>query len=297
MKAALVASVLSFSVLAQEVPGPPSNPEHPGSKVYTHEVERKDVRCDGRDVVVAYPRELAGQALPLVIYGHGQALGYEHYEQTLFHLAGKGTITIHPQYDKGFFDQDWIRMGRDFVTLAQCAVNKLGLVVAENEVVFTGHSKGAYVASVAAGLATVEGLALRPHSVLLFQAAGVEESSWKKLPRDTRVTVIHADQDTIVDLAITEKLYALAPVDQKQMIVVKSYGTRLEAKHFWPLTKKSLFGGTGENAFHYYGAWKWLTAAVWDLHDGNRATNTYLYGDLAANKGVEGLEDKIERSW
>lgn len=297
MKAALVASLVSFSVMAQEVPGPPTAPEHPGSKIYDHAVERKEVRCEGRDVVVNYPRPLASQALPLVIYGHGQALGYEHYEQTLVHLAGKGVITIHPQYDKGFFDQDWVRMGRDFVTLAQCAVEKVGLVVAEDEVVFSGHSKGAYVAGVAAGQAFIQNLSLKPASVVLFQPAGFEAASWKALPRETKVTVVHADQDTIVDLAITQALYDQAPVERKQKIILKSYGTELAAKHFWPLTKKSVFGGSSENAFHYYGSWKWLTAAVWDLRDGNRATNLYLYGEQAMDKGVDGIEDEIERSW
>ncbi len=297
MKTALFFGLISMSVVAQEFPGSPTSAEHPGSKIYPYEVERKDVRCDGRDVVVTYPRGLGSQALPLVIYGHGQALGFEHYEQTLVHLARKGAIGVHPQYDKGFFDQDWVRMGRDFVTLTNCAIEKLGLTVADGEVIFTGHSKGAYVASVAAGQAFIQNLAVKPSTVMLFQPAGVDEASWKALPRDTRVTVIHADQDTIVDLSITQKLYDLAPVDQKQMIILKSYGAKLEAKHFWPLTKKSVFGGASENAFHYYGSWKWLTAAMWDLRDGNRATNSYLYGAQAADKGVSELEDTIQRNW
>ncbi len=297
MKAVVVGCLICFSVMAQELPGSPASAEHPGSKIYAHEVERRDVRCDGRDVVVTYPRDLVAQALPLVIYGHGQALGFEHYEQTLVHLARKGAIAVHPQYDKGFFDQDWVRMGRDFVSLASCAVRKLGLLVAEDQVVFTGHSKGAYVAGVAAGVAVREASKLTANAVVLFQPAGIDPTSWALLPRETKITVVHADQDTIVDRAITEKLYEQAPVEQKQMIILKSYGAQLEAKHFWPLTKKSVFGGTGENAFHYYGAWKWLTAAVWDLRDGNRATNPYLYGPQAADKGVVALEDSIQRNW
>ncbi len=297
MKTVLLFSFISFSVMAQGLPGSPISSDHPGSKIYAYEVERKDVRCDGRDVVVTYPRSLTGQALPLVIYGHGQALGFEHYEQTLRHLAGKGAIAVHPQYDKGFFDQDWVRMGHDFVRLTSCAIEKLGLTIADGEVVFSGHSKGAYVAGVASGQAFIQNLAVKPNSVMLFQPAGLDEASWKALPRETRVTVVHADQDTIVSSDITHKLYDQAPVEQKQKIILKSYGAQLEAKHFWPLTKKSVFGGSSENAFHYHGSWKWLTAAVWDLEYGNRATNPYLYGELVTNKGVAGFEDTLQRSW
>ena len=78
---------ISSSALAQELPGPPSSPDHPGSKIYSYTVERRDVRCDGRDVAVFYPREISAKELPLLVYGHGQALGVEHYEQTLRHLA------------------------------------------------------------------------------------------------------------------------------------------------------------------------------------------------------------------
>jgi alpha/beta superfamily hydrolase len=297
MKTLFLFLAISTSALAQELPGPPSFADHPGSKIYAYSVERKDVRCDGRDVAVFYPREIVAQELPLVIYGHGQALGVEHYEQTLRHLAGKGVIAVHPQYDKGFFDQDWQRMGRDFVSVTECALAKLGLQAKPDHVIFSGHSKGAYVAGVAAGVAVREARKLTANAVILFQPAGIDETSWVLLPRDAKITVVHADQDTIVDRGIAEKLYQLAPVERKQLLILKSYGTKLAAKHFWPLTKKSAFGGTGENAFHYYGAWKWLTAAVWDLQDGDRASTVYLYGDQATDKGLAGLVDDLLRNF
>ena len=297
MKNFALTLLLSSTALAQELPGSPSSAQHPGSKIYAYTVERKDVRCEGRDVAVFYPREVATQRLPLVVYGHGQALGVEHYEQTLRHLAGKGAIALHPQYDKGFFDQDWQRMGQDFGRLADCALGQLRLEANLDEVIFSGHSKGAFVAGVAAGVAERDGSKLKAKAVLLFQPAGIDEAVWAKLARETKVTVVHADQDTVVDRAVSEKLYAQAPVERKQFIILKSYGTNLAAKHFWPLTKKSVFGGSGENSFHYYGSWKWLTAAMWDLQQGDRANVEYLYGAEAADKGLEGLEDHLVRNW
>jgi alpha/beta superfamily hydrolase len=297
MKILFLFLAISSSALAQELPGAPATAEHPGSKIYSYAVERKDVRCDGREVAVFYPQEVVAQELPLVIYGHGQALGVEHYEQTLRHLAGKGAIAVHPQYDKGFFDQDWDRMGQDFVSVTDCALGQLGLQVKTDQVIFSGHSKGAYVAGVAAGVAVREASKLKANAVILFQPAGIDEISWVLLPRETKVTVVHADQDTIVDRGIAEKLYELAPVERKQLLILKSYGAKLAAKHFWPLTKKSVFGGTGENAFHYYGSWKWLTAAMWDLQDGDRASMVYLYGDKATDKGLAGFADELRRNF
>jgi dienelactone hydrolase len=295
---------LLFSLIAnaQELPSAPLNVEHPGSKIYAYGVQENKVKCQGRDIVVYSPTPAKISSYPVVIYGHGQALDVEHYEQTLRHLAGKGVIAVHPQYDTGFFDRNWTRMARDFVNLTSCAMKELKLNVNPEAVVFTGHSKGAYVAGVAAGLAEKENLSLKAGAVLLFQPAGIDPVIWRELNPQTKVTVIHADQDTIVKPEIAEQLYREALVEYKQYIVLQSYKSsngqeQLGAKHFWPLTKKSAFGGGTESAFHYYGSWKWLTAAVWDLNDGSRAENTYLYGVDATDKGRENSTDSIERNW
>lgn len=293
--------LFSFSLQAQELPSAPLNVEHPGSKIYEFEVVENKVKCSGRDVVVFSPTPAKFSNFPLVIYGHGQALDVEHYEQTLRHLAGKGSIAIHPQFDNGFFDRNWTRMARDYITLSECALKQLNLNIDPTAVVFTGHSKGAYVAGVAAGLAEKENLNLKAGAVLLFQPAGIDPQLWRELNPQTRITVVHADQDTIVKADIAEQLYQQANVDFKQYIVLQSYKSnsgqeQLAAKHFWPLTKKSTFGGGSESAFHYYGSWKWLTAAVWDLRDQNRLENIYLYGAMTTDKGRSGQEDRIQRN-
>lgn len=295
----LLALLFVIGTQAQELPGPPSSRTHPGSKAYDFAVEQRDITCEGRDVSVFIPSPLPERPLPLVIYGHGQALGVDHYEATLRHLAEKGAIAIHPQYDKGFFDQNWLRMGRDFVTVTHCAVQQLALSVNEQAVVFSGHSKGAYVASVAAGLAFKDSLALKPGSVVLFQPAGLNDV-WKNLDAETEVTVVHSEADKIVSRDISRDLFEKAPVRQKQLIILKNYRSQsrdqLVADHFWPLTKKSLVGGGPESSFHYHGSWKWLTAAFMDLSEGGDAKHPYLYGEEARSKGREGEVDDIERS-
>lgn len=57
-----------------------------------------------------------------------------------------------------------------------------------------------------------------------------------------------------------------------------------------------IFGGGDETALHYFGEWKWLVAAAQDLNDGGTFTKPYLYGDLAGDKGVNGLTDDVMRA-
>lgn len=294
--------LIFFGVDGNSFPGAPTEPTHPGSKFYSYGVSEKNLKCSGRDVVVFLPTSLnSSETFPAVIYGHGQALGVKNYKATLEHLARKGVAAIYPNFDTGFFDQDWIRMGEDYINLSHCAVRQLG-VIREDQIVFSGHSKGAYVASVASGLAFKENLSLKPSSVLLFATAGVSESLLRFLDPSVEMTVVFSDADSIVKRELSESSYSAASSLKKQFIFVKSYGAQtgkaVSADHFWPLTQGSFAGGGPESELHYYGSWKWLVAAALDLSQNNGSgTNKFLFGDQAANKGVLNLTDDIKRSW
>jgi acetyl esterase/lipase len=280
---------LLFSVLAFAFPGAPVEETHPGSKVYRFEVEQKKIRCQKRDVDVFLPK---GKSNPsVVVYGHGQALDASHYKGTLEHLAKKGIAAIHPTYDTGFFDQDWNRMAVDYVNLAKCAVDQFSLD--SSRVVFAGHSKGAYVASIAAGLAYGKNMGLQPKSVVLYAPAGADQPSLPMIAKEVSLTVVHSDKDTVVSKDLSNTIFKKAGSEKKQFIRLKSY-TDFSADHFWPLTKGSFVGGGPEGPLHYYGAWKWLVAAVWELETGD---TEYLYGKSSLDKGVDGLMDEAERSW
>lgn len=291
MKFVFLSLILATNLWAlPELPPAPIDPTHPGSKIYPFTVELKELKCFGRDVSIYFPREAT--SFPAVVYGHGQALGLSNYEATLKHVAGKGVAGIYVTYDKGFFDQDWERMGRDYVLLTDCAINEVPQIQ-RDEVIFSGHSKGAYVAAIAAGVAEKEKLPVRAHSLILFNAVLGKFETLKEIPAATPVTVIHSDVDKIVKLEIARDMLRSIQSDREQLIILQSFKNRtkvdLETGHFWALTKKSAFGGGPENSFHYHGSWKWLVGGALD--------ERYLYGQEASGKGLAGFEDIIERNF
>jgi hypothetical protein len=293
----------SVALALPQLPSAPTNPDHPGSKVYSYGVQQKNINCSGRNVSLFLPvSQDLQESFPVVVYGHGQALGLDSYQGTLEHLAKKGVIAIFPTYDSGFFDQDWIRMGRDYVNLTDCALQNIGTAANPSQVVFSGHSKGAYIASIAAGLSVKESLKVRPQAVVLFEAAGFNSDTLGYIEPSTALTVVFSDRDTIVDKKISDTIFSSAKSEHKQFILMKSYttaqtATALNADHFWPVTKRSFVGGGPESALHYYGQWKWLIGAAMDLKMGGSNNNTYLYGDQASDKGIPGFTDEITRNF
>lgn len=280
------------------LPLAPVDANHPGSKIYGYKFSEKTQTCGPRDVTVFLPEvKSTGEKFPVVVYGHGQALGLDSYHGTFAHLAGKGIAVIFPSFDTGFFDQDWTRMGRDFVAIADCVLKANATTLASDQVLFSGHSKGAYVASVAAGLTEKESLAVHPRTLMLFDSAGVDTASIGFVSKSTSTIVIYADRDKTVDRGISETTYNSVSSSVKRFIFVKSYdgqtSTKLAADHFFPLTKGSFFGGGSESALHYYGAWKWLAAGANDLRNGATFSDPYLYGIEAADKGVAGFTDDV----
>jgi apolipoprotein D and lipocalin family protein len=277
---------------------PPTDPAHPGSPVYeaASGVSQKDLKCGDREVSVFLPTKASKPTgtLPAVVFGHGQALGLEHYQATFEHLAKKGVAVIYPTYDTGFFDQDWQRMGRDYLSLTDCAIKATNNVIAPNQLVFSGHSKGAYIASIAAGLAPGANAALTPKSLVIFETAGFDASTAKSVASSTDVTLVFSDRDTVVKKSLTDSFYAAAKSQRKQIISLKSYPqgaakAGITADHFWPMTKSSFAGGGPVGPLHYYGSWKWLTAAALDLEP-------YVFGNQSTDKGLPGLTDDVKRN-
>lgn len=278
-------------------PASPTDVNHPGNVDYSHQVIRKSVRCLGRDTPVFLSTRKAKQ--PLVAFGHGQALDVGHYEKTHQHLAGKGVASLHPPYDTGFFDRNWKRMGEDYAAIVACVANAFPNEIDSTRIVYSGHSKGAYVAQIAAGFATRVAPSAVPRAVVLFNPAGADQPSLKTIPLDTAMTVVFSDQDTVVEKRFSEEIRKSAGSKMRQMFTLRSYQTTpaLKADHFWSLTKPSTFGGGNESSFHYYGSWKWLTAAALDLEQTVPFTHGHLYGTLAPNKGLPGVDDGMDRNF
>lgn len=291
---------LLFTWIVTSAQTAPTDASHPGSKVYNYEATHQQTTCLQRKVNIVAPQTqtTAGEKFPVVVFGHGQALDLDHYKMTFEHLAKKGVIVLFPQFDTGFFDQDWSRMGSDFVKQTECALQQLPDADL-NAVVFAGHSKGAYVASVAAGSVELNSVSYKLRANVLFAPAGSSNSHLKQYPPKTATTVVYSDSDTIVSKSISENIYRQATSEIKQLITVKSYvNPPLKADHFWVLTKSSFAGGkNGDNALHHHGAWKWLVSAAWDVRDGAKSNSPFLYGEWTTDKGVSGLVDDLQKNW
>ena len=94
-------------------------------------------------------------------------------------------------------------MAHDYVNLTKCAIDTIeknqAITIDEDRLIYSGHSKGAYVAGVAAGLSFKENLILKPKAVMLFQPAGLDSDANKYVSKDVLYHVIYSDKDKVVD--------------------------------------------------------------------------------------------------
>jgi serine protease AprX len=289
---------LGFSLASQAaLPSQPTEASHPGSSSYQYTLKRESFQIKGRQVDVFLPAEAEarGEKVPVIVFGHGQAIDVRGYEMSFTHLARKGVAVIHPMYDSGFFDQDWRRMADDFNDLTQQTLRKYEPVMDHQTVVYSGHSKGAYIALMAAGAPSAK--SVLPGSVVVFAPAGFDEPYLRSMDPEIPLTLVWSDADTIIKQSAVNQIYSKSPAKYKQFLTVRSY-PELKADHFFPLTKASAFGGRdGVSAYHYQGTWKWLLGAVWDLKNGNKKSNSYLYGADALDSGISTLRHSVTRSW
>lgn len=296
-----ISSQVNARTFGEALPGQPQDKNHPGSahKSFTSKFESFQVL--NRSVEVFLPREAAerGEKVPMIVFGHGQSLDVSVYRTTFEHLAQKGIAVVFPTFDTGFFDQDWRRMASDYAVMAKAATERYP-VLDSSKVIYSGHSKGAYVASVAAGLPSAQ-QPLAPAALVFFNPAGTDSAWLKNVDPKIPATVIWSEADTIVKEQISLDLVRQLPNIRKQYIRVGSYrGTtpELKADHFFTLTKSTFFGGKdGPNPLHWYGSWKWLVGAALDLEAGARADNTYLYGAQTASTGLSGFQHEVKRNW
>ena len=282
---------------AEPLPGPPLAPADPGSKSYPYDYSEIDLDCDGRDVTVFQPVTYDGSVkkFPVIVFAHGQALGLGNYEANFVHFARKGVAVIFPMYDKNFFDQDWKRMGQDYEDLTRCALEKFPETLDRSEVIYSGHSKGGYIALAAAGNPHP---LVKPKALIVFEPAGYVTDEIKNFDPNLAVTLVWSQSDHIISQASVQQIYDKLHVTNKQLITLKDYSTTeptLGADHFYPLTRGFL-GQNQENPFQYYAVWKLLVGEAQDLQSGNRHTNAYVYGARAADMGVPDLKDAVERS-
>lgn len=295
-------SALSFSsrsYAANALPTQPTDAADPGSAAYSYTLYHDQTTINGRDIEFFAPAEVlnTGRKVPLIVFGHGQALGADNYRMTFEQLAKKGVAVFYPTYDTGFFDQNWLRMGQDYLDLTKAAIAQYSRYIDPSKVIFSGHSKGGYIALNAAGLAGEQSFALG--AVIVFEPAGYLPEQLQHISASVPVTVTYAADDTVIKASLVQEIYDQLKVTKKQQIHVSSYTDTdppLNADHFFILSKAFFMGGkNGTSPFHYFGAWKWLLGASWDLQ--SNEAGSYLYGNQASSTGLPTLSHAIDRNW
>lgn len=256
------------------LPLQPVEKSHPGSEYYQFGFEKIEKEYLGREVVIFLPKanKLNVTQFPMVVFGHGQAIGYEGYELSFEHFAKKGVMVVHPMYDRNFFDRNWRRMASDFNKLTDEVLKEFGAKIDRDNIVYAGHSKGAYIGLMAAG---APNLSVNLKSLVLLAPAGFDEEYLSNLPTDLPVNIMWAKSDRVIKENLIDDIFNKAPSDFIQVIKMEDYD-ELAAGHMFPLSKRYIFGGkNGISNYHYEGMWKWILGAVED--DGS-LTNQFLYG-------------------
>jgi hypothetical protein len=236
--------------------------------------------------------ENINEDIPLVVFSHGQALKLDNYELLFERFTGLGFAVLYPKYDRGFFDTNWERMGEDYDNIVLHILEKYPQIN-RDKVVYSGHSKGGYVGLMALGhrgLQNSAGLSSwSPVAALFYSPAGFEEDALIAINPNLPVHLIWPKEDNIIKESLIDEIYQKLPTSLKQKVVVQGYDD-LEAGHFFPLTKRAIFGGdNGISPFHYYGVLPWTFGAI----EGNE----YLYGDLVQDSGDSKRPHQVTRSF
>lgn len=282
-----------LSALAEELPERPSDPSHPGSDIYdSQNVEKISVSANGRIGHLYIPSNYNGdELLTLIAFGHGHAVPEFSYKKMLDHIGKKGFAVLYVPYDTSWRDQDFDRMSRDYNNFVAEALEEHSDKLDPDKVVFSGHSNGALVATMASGLPENE-QRVRPAQLVVFAIAGVPSDYLERLDSDLKCSFVVGDADTNTPFRVSERSYEKANCSQKQLIHMASYND-VEADH--GSFRTFGWGGDQESPLHWYGYWKFLLGAAMDIENGSLGTNDWLYGDRAELTGVPGLENEIER--
>ena len=300
-------SLLSALPLA---PGPPTRPDHPGGAAYAYSAARRAVPAVGGFGLAYYvptPARGAASRYPVLVFGHGYglyggsitALGRPvdwYYAAFLRHLARKGYVVAFPQMQAGPFDGDRPAQAARYLD----AVAWLAAHVPEADtarLVFAGHSMGADVALLAAGLAAREPRYRRfvPRDVLAM--APVDEAVLRPylaaLPSAVGVTLLTGDADTVVPPSNAVGIDRALRVRRHQVIELTSdtlVTPPLVADHNLSLSGGRVPGDLGGvprvDALDWYGSWK-LSVGLLDS-DFRGGDPAWIWGARRLEGGVDG---------
>lgn len=285
---------------------------NPGSSVYPFNsfTVTDTTSADGKKIRIWVPTGLSGKR-PLVAFGPGKSLGNPANYQALHeHLAKKGLIVAHIQFEGGFFDTDFVKFGRWFNNAVAKVVSTVSAVDA-TQIYYGGHSLGAQVSVIAAGLATgadVGNAILDPRGLLLMSYDNSRGPSnggdlnnpasgyAVKVGNAVQACILEFEDDTIAGPSKTyaQALYDKLPCTRKQWVRVrgKNLGSTyaLVADHNTPMTGGSApfgIGGTPKlNALDWYMSFKVLAGIPLVNAGIAPSVGDYVYGSRLIEGGV-----------
>lgn len=290
---------LSFCVgaaHARPLPARPTQAQHPGSNNYPYaQVTEIQETVDGRTGVLFLPR--SGPALnrpfPTLAWGHGFMALKLFYRESFLHLARKGVAVLDVPYDTGAGDRDFDRMARDYNHFVAAVVARHPGVLDPHSVVFSGHSNGATVASMAAGLPVLE-RKIEAANLIAFEIAGKHVAYLHALNPHLPCTLVVGEDDHDDPVDFSKKVFSEMAC-KKQLIIMKTYGDEFDHKVTTNHVAVQTFTWLGPNTsvLHYYGFWKFMIGAAFDASAGGHATNPWLYGPEASSTGDDELKNTI----
>lgn len=277
----------------------PDDPAHPSSPIYGYGSKRVVKKFKNRNVSIYFPIH-HGEKIKnatTIIFGHGKLAPRFTYEKMFRHLNGKGIAVVYPQYEKWALDSRYSRMAKDFADLSQFALETESQYLNDEKLVFSGHSNGAFIALLSAGMPQSE-RKINAKSLVLFALPGWREASLKRLDPELNVSIISGDNDKKTPFKLGQKIYEKIKTYRKQHIILKSFNTH-DSSFLADHGAARTYSWTGPriNILHYHGYWQYLSSAALALDNPSSGVAEYLYGSKAFGTFCPDYKHIIHRSW
>ena len=77
-------AISASQLFANDLPQRPTQADHPSNAIYEYQVTKESVKLSGRQVDVYLPKtdRPTDKKFPVIVFGHGQAIGVEGYDLT-----------------------------------------------------------------------------------------------------------------------------------------------------------------------------------------------------------------------
>ena len=209
----------SLTIVSSQNATPPSQPPTgPGGRQYAHTAVTKNrYGTGGKEYWIFEPDSPRPRSAPVIVFLHGWGgMNPLYYGAWLDHLVKRGNIVIYPRYQENLltpvkeFTPNTLHAIKDAIKRLQTESGHVNADLSKFAAV--GHSLGGVLAASVAALAKQSGLP--KVSALMAVAPGITEApisvplaDLKKIPPETLLLAVAADQDTLVRDYDAKRIY------------------------------------------------------------------------------------------